>query len=336
MKSHKNIPVFVVHEGCPHKCVFCSQGTITGKGNVRAEIESVREKVAHALETAQDSETEIAFFGGSFTGIERSRMVALLECAHRFVQEGKACGIRLSTRPDYIDRERLDILRDYGVTAIELGVQSMDDRVLAVSERGHTADDTRKAFALINEYGVFEPVGQMMTGLPESTPELEEYTAREIVSFGCRQARVYPTVVMPGTKLWEMERAGVYTAPDAENMIARCARVLNIFRKNGVKVIRLGLQDVPDIRECEKYDSAFGERVWSRLYLDEVLRQAGRERAVDIFVPKRYISRLVGQKRENIEKLKDMYGFEYIKIKACDGVLPENGLVRVAVIGKGK
>ena len=209
--KHVNIPIFIPHLGCPNDCVFCNQRSISGRayfdeGSVEGEIESALSTVS------SDSEVEIAFFGGSFTGIDRSLMLRLLDTATRFVNQGRVSSIRLSTRPDYISSEVLDLLSNYPVRDIELGIQSMDDKVLAAAKRGHLAKDSERACALIKQYG-FSLVGQMMTGLPKSTPESEIMTARRICDMGADGARIYPTMVFYKTELESMMIGGEYTPP---------------------------------------------------------------------------------------------------------------------------
>ena len=131
---HGNIAVFIPHLGCPHACSFCDQRSISG-----AERPVTPEEVSALLREAfarkpDPACTEIAFFGGSFTGIDRTLMVRLLCDAYAYVRAGKVDSIRLSTRPDYISAEILDILKSYGVKSVELGIQSMDDTVLALEK----------------------------------------------------------------------------------------------------------------------------------------------------------------------------------------------------------
>ncbi|MBQ9746439.1 MAG: radical SAM protein [Clostridia bacterium] len=182
MKKHRNIPIFVPHLGCPNTCVFCNQRKISG--HAKADFSSVQREIEGALATIPaGTEVQIAFFGGSFTGIDREDMLYLLKTAKRYIDAGKVESIRLSTRPDYIDEEILDILEAHGVRTIELGIQSMDDSVLAKSGRGHTSAQSERACRLICKRG-FELVGQMMTGLPGSTPEKDRYTAEKICEMG--------------------------------------------------------------------------------------------------------------------------------------------------------
>ena len=220
--AHRTIPFFVPHAGCPHDCIFCAQDKITA--TARGEI-PLREELArlHALMArCPGGETELAFFGGSFTAIEPARRAALLDAAAGYVRSGAVSGIRVSTRPDCISRPVLEQLKAAGVTAVELGVQSTDDAVLRDAGRGHTARDSRDACALVREYG-FSLVGQMMVGLPGSDAEKEAATARDIAAFGCDGARIYPTVVFAGTALWEMTLAGAYRPLGNEEAAARSA-----------------------------------------------------------------------------------------------------------------
>lgn len=241
MERHINIPIFIPHEGCPNNCVFCSQRTITGVDE-KADRD-ITEEIDTALSTytGKPENAEIAFFGGSFTGIDRNVMIKLLETAYSYVKSGKVSAIRLSTRPDYISSEILDILKNYGVTDIELGLQSMRRSVLERSNRGHSPEDAETACRLINEYG-FNLVGQMMIGLPGSSAEDEIFTANEIVRMNCNGARIYPTVVFENTELCRMAQCGEYSPITIEQAIERSVAPYEIFVKNKVKVLRIGLQ----------------------------------------------------------------------------------------------
>jgi len=311
---HKNIPVFIPHLGCPHDCVFCNQKKISGHSAF--DTSRVRDEIEVALSTVGEGEkAEIAFFGGSFTGIDRELMISLLDIAEEYVRAGKVCGIRMSTRPDYIDSEILGILRNYTVSAIELGLQSFDDKVLAVSERGHTAECSHKACRLIKEYG-FELVGQMMIGLPGSTPESECDTARMIVSLGCSAARVYPTVVFRSTKLCRMAESGDYTPLTNEEAVRRSADVLRILIKENITLLRVGLCSNEDIRDPDEVyggatHPAIGELCMSELYyglIKEKLEElcSGREDKIPevrILVSPGSVSKAVGHKKSNKERL---------------------------------
>ena len=320
MKKHRNIPIFVPHLGCPNTCVFCNQRKISGCQ--KADFSSVEKEIEEALATIPlGTEVQIAFFGGSFTGIDRADMLYLLKTAKKYIDAGRVESIRLSTRPDYIDEEILDILSEHGVKTIELGIQSMSDDVLKKSGRGHTAGQTEKACRLICERG-FELVGQMMTGLPGSDLEKDKYTAKRICEMGAHGARVYPTVVFRGTELESMMARGEYASREMEKVIAEGAELLPIFAEHGVKVIRVGLQTSELLTEGEEtvspYHEATGELIWSRVYrnMAEDLLSRGvtaGKRAI-ITVPKGATSKMIGQNKENINYLKEKYSLLGIKV----------------------
>ena len=240
-----------------------------------------------------------------------------LEIAKKYVAMGKVDGIRLSTRPDYISTEILDMLKSYGVTAVELGVQSMDDEVLIKNRRGHTADDTKKAVRLLKEYG-FETGLQMMTGMYGSDAETDIFTGREIAELMPDTVRIYPTVVLGETALEMLYKDGDYLPPSLEKSVEVCAKLYRIFEENKIKIIRMGLQSTDII--CEKgnivagaYHSAFGELVLSRLLRDEMEEKVkSGERKIE--VPAKKLSAAIGQKRANITYFKEKYGID-IEVK---------------------
>ncbi len=284
--KHANIPLFIPHEGCPHTCVFCNQRTITGE-SARADRD-IRPAIERALATVDPAVTgiEIAFFGGSFTGIDRAVMTRLLDTAYTYVKSGRVSAIRLSTRPDYIDTDVLTVLKDRGVSAIELGIQSTDEKVLSACRRGHTASDTERACKLIRDFG-FTLGGQMMIGLPGADAFSEERTARDIVRFGCKEARLYPTVVFRDTALCGMAKEGLYTPLSVEDAVKRTLPAYRILLENGINVLRIGLQSGESLTEGDAvypdatyYHSAVGELVESAYYYDLVCRAGERIRAL--------------------------------------------------------
>ena len=333
MKKHVNVPIFIPHLGCPNQCVFCNQRTISGVEQF--DIDNVKREIEDALSTIDPSqEAEIAFFGGSFTGIDRALMISLLELAHGYVTDGRVKAIRCSTRPDYISEEILGILKKYGVTTIELGLQSSSDEVLSVTKRGHTREDEAKACDLIVEYG-FALVGQMMIGLPASTPESEIETARFIVEHGAVGARIYPTVVFYETELCQMAMCGEYAPISLDDAVERSARVLEIFRESGVSVIRIGLCASDNLTNNEKYYAgpnhpALGEMVESSAYYNKIknrLTKASYDDSVlRINVPKGHLSKAIGQKRCNYNRLIREFGFAEVIFKE-DENLPDYELM---------
>lgn len=196
MLKHYTIPIFIPELACPHQCVFCDQRKISGQQEI-PNIDDINKKIKAYLKTIPEkrSRVEIGFFGGSFTGLPMDQQEMYLKAAAEFVKGRRVEGIRLSTRPDYINREILDLLKKNKVITIELGAQSMDPGVLAKSGRGHSVEDIEKASKMIIDDG-FELGLQMMIGLPGDTLEKAKHTAKKIVELGARNTRIYPTLVI--------------------------------------------------------------------------------------------------------------------------------------------
>lgn len=241
MSKKANIAIFVPHSGCPNQCSFCNQHSISGsvKPPTPQEVADICSKAVAS--TAQRFESvEIAFFGGSFTAIEHDLMISLLKAAQPFIGKGMADGIRISTRPDAITPEILKTLKEYNVTAIELGAQSMDDRVLKMNRRGHTSADIILSAGLIKSYG-FSLGLQMMVGLYGDCHQGAVATAYKLADLEPETIRIYPVVVLGDTQLADLYRRGIYTPPDLDEGIEVCSELLRIFNTRGIKVIRMGL-----------------------------------------------------------------------------------------------
>ena len=309
MKKVSNIPVFIPHLGCGNDCVFCNQRSITGKV-CEPGVDDVRNSILSFLSHLKNRDALIAFFGGSFTGIEKEKQIMYLSVAKEFIGKGMVSGIRISTRPDYISEEILTLLKEYGVTNIELGVQSMCDDVLKKANRGHSASDTEKAASLINKFGFVLGL-QMMPGLPGDTKEKSLFTAREIVRLGAKEARVYPTCVLKNTKLYDMYKSGEYTPLTVEEAVDISAEAVKILEENGIKVIRCGLQETDTLGDevvAGAYHCAMGELVRSRILRDEMENLAkNAQNELTLEIPKAKLSQYVGQKRCNIKYLEEKY-----------------------------
>jgi len=322
--KHANIPVFVPHLGCPNDCVFCNQRKITGQESF--SIEDARrsvEEIASSLGDASKS-AEIAFFGGSFTGIDRKLMIDLLDMAKDFFDRGLVSGIRMSTRPDYIDGEILSILSEYPVKTIELGIQSLSDKVLSASKRGHIASDSIRAMKAVKDAN-FALIGQMMVGLPLSTLEDEITTISGICDSGADGIRIYPTTVFASTELCEMMKSGSYSPLSVEEAVARTAELLCIAHDRNMPVIRVGLCETDSLHSengivAGAFHPALGEMCMSELFfklfsreLDSYANLAGKK--ATIYVASNMISKAIGQKRININKIKEKYSLTEIKIQ---------------------
>ncbi len=272
---------------------------------------------------------EIGFYGGSFTGIAAEEQEWYLKIGHSYIQSGRVDSMRISTRPDYISGEILGMLRKYGVRTIELGAQSLDDEILRSSNRGHDIETVSKAAAMIRKYG-FSLGIQTMIGLPGDSREKSLLTAERVVRMGPDMVRIYPTLVIKNTYLEKMYREGRYTPLSTEEAADICAELLEIYENNHINVIRIGLQPTDSISETGEVEAgpfhpAFRQLVEARLMLNKMeryVRQNGFEKIPDIVIeanPKE-ISNVVGQKRQNIIKLKEMFNFKNIKVETKDEI----------------
>lgn len=321
--KHINVSVFVPHAGCPHQCSFCNQKSISGASS-QPTAEDVRRAAQTAMRSSPEEikDGEIAFFGGSFTAIDREYMLALLKSAQEFIGENGFKGIRISTRPDAVDDEICDILEKYHVTAVELGAQSTDDRVLELNRRGHTREDIFRSARLLKSRG-FETGLQMMTGLYGSTDGDSIATARDIISLSPDTVRIYPTVVIKDTPLAELYLRGEYRPQTAEESAVLCAKLLPMFEKAGIRVIRLGLHSGGSVEGgylAGAYHPALREMCEGHIYFDIICRRLqGREKGrYTVYVAPRELSKAAGQKKCNIEKLETL-GY-FCRVKELDGL----------------
>lgn len=322
--KHINIALFVVHKGCPHMCSFCNQRSISGsqKDITAADVHSAAKTAIESLTEKEAAGGEIAFFGGSFTMVKREYMISLLEAAHEYIRNGIFKGIRISTRPDGITPEICDILKKYGVTAVELGAQSLDDRVLLMNERGHTAKRVEDATVMLKEYG-FEVGLQMMTGLYGSEDSDSLETAAKIVALRPDTVRIYPTVVIKGTRLYELMKSGEFIPKGAPETVDLCAKLIPMFENAGIKVIRVGLHSGGNVEEDYAggaYHPALRELCEGRIYYNNALSELEKlgKGSYILAVNSREISKMTGQKKENLLKLRKK-GYE-CTVKGIEGL----------------
>ncbi len=304
--KHITVGLFVPHKGCPHQCSFCNQKTISGKLR-ELTPEDVHSACEKACENPGLKNAEIAFFGGSFTAVERGYMINLLEAAKEHIDNSRFSGIRISTRPDAVDDEICTVLKKYGVTAVELGAQSMDDTVLVKNNRGHTAKDVENAVKLLKKHG-FETGLQMMTGLYGSDEKESLETAEKIISLQPDTVRIYPTVVLESTPLAQLYKSGEYTPQSIEQAVEICSKLLLMFHQSNIRVIRTGLHSGGNVEEgylAGAYHPAFKEKCESRIYLNKILSVLERSNFTDckVYVTKGALSQAIGQKKENLKKL---------------------------------
>ncbi len=325
MKKQYIIPIFVPHLGCPNDCVFCNQKSISGQQKMITK-DDVKDTIEFYLKNIKDKDAkkEVAFFGGSFTGIETEKQEELLKTAYEYIKEGKIDSIRVSTRPDYIDKQKLKLLKKYKVETIELGVQSANDYILKKSNRGHTFEDVKKASKLIRWYR-FKLGHQMMVGLPESTRIDEINTAKELIKLKPKMVRIYPVLVIKNTRLEKEYLTGEYTPLTVVQAVEISKEIVKLFNKKGIEIIRIGLQNTDTITDPNQegsevvagpYHPAFRQLVESGLWYDTILEKIKqlnvKVKKVQVTVNPQDANNVIGHKRENIEKLKDMYTLDLI------------------------
>ena len=311
------IPVFIPHLGCPNDCIFCNQRRIAAPKVPDAQ--DVRCIIEQALEYAE--RPQISFYGGSFTCIDTKLQEEYLSAAFEYVRSGKADSLRISTRPDGIDEQTLARLRSFGVKTVELGAQSMDDNVLLLARRGHTAEDVKRASRMIKQAG-FELVLQIMPGLPGADIGADMQTAREIAELEPDGVRIYPVCVIKDTALCDMYERGEYTPLTPDSAAERCADIWEVFIEANIPVIRIGLNPTEELSSgaavAGAYHPAMGQLVRSvRLYKKAVQILDGMKPFdnVLITVPRGRLSDMRGQKNANIIKLHSLYPDAKIEIK---------------------
>ena len=325
MKKEYIIPIFVPHLGCPNDCTFCNQKKISGqKKNISGkDVKGIIEYyLGNFKET--DKRVEIAFFGGSFTGIDKAIQEELLSAANEYIKKGSVDGIRISTRPDYINQEILNLLKKYNVQTIELGVQSANDFILEKCRRGHSFEDVKNASKLIRKNN-FTLGHQMMVGLPLSTQKDEIETAKKLIKLHPKIIRIYPVLVIKDTKLAEDYLNGEYKPNTLEQAVETSAILLKMFSKKKIDVIRIGLQSTDEICNPENensqvvagpYHPAFRQLVESRICYDEfsdkIRSLNNKTKVVKARVNGDLINYFVGHKKENIKRIKELYDIDII------------------------
>jgi len=307
------IPVFLPHSGCPCRCVFCNQSAITGQTDAFPSPDTLRQHVDSFLNYKGPNRhpVQLSFYGGNFLGQETGRILPLLETAGEWVRQGKVDSLRFSTRPDTVVPDTLRLIRDYPITTIELGVQSMDGRVLALSRRGHTPQATVEAVHRLKADG-YEVGLQMMVGLPGDSPEATHRTGRILAELAPDFVRIYPTVVLAGSPLAGWYASGRFQPISMEEAIDRVKRLYLLFTRHTIPVIRMGLQASSDLEPgasvlAGPYHPAFGHRVYARMFRDMATlaleREQAKGQAVTLRVNPRCISRMQGLKKQNIQWL---------------------------------
>jgi histone acetyltransferase (RNA polymerase elongator complex component) len=332
VKRHFIIPIFIPHQGCPHRCVFCQQRTITNVSEDLYTPDHITTAIASALRSKSyppHTPKEVAFYGGTFTSIPTSAMVGMLSAVRPFIKEGAIDSIRLSTRPDSIDETKLDILESYGVTTVELGTQSMDNEVLTLSNRGHTTSDSVHAVQLLKKRGFTVGV-QLMPGLPGDSKRVFMDTIERVIALKPHMARLYPTLVLKGTRLAQWYREGKYTPMELEETVSVCKDACMQLESSGIPVIRIGLMSSPSLLAkgeiiAGPWHPSLGFLVRSAVHIDRVrpsLPAPGEAKAIIIHAPRRDIPLLRGYRDSGLRSLESITGATITTILPDDSIAP--------------
>ena len=328
------IPVFIPHEGCPHCCVFCNQRRISGFTEKAVTAADVRTTVHAWLdrEGLAKRKVQVAFYGGSFTGLPLMRQKELLGAVAPFLEQGRVQSLRLSTRPDYIDQERVELLRQYQVSTVELGVQSMNDRVLARAQRGHEAADVVQAIPALRRVGMEIGI-QLLLGLSRDTRTTLRQTVEQVIALQPDFVRIYPLLVVRNSELAEQYERGEYTPLSLDKAVVLAAWMKQRFDQAGIRVVRMGLQAGPELESsllAGPWHPAFGELVASCLMLRQtrkLLSQAPSEGTVQLCINDRDQSVFRGMKSASVKRLQQLGLWQRI-VLSTDSTLPR-GTVRM-------
>lgn len=339
------IPFFIPHQGCPHLCIFCNQRLIARQTAKTQSFDNEAARLSAVIHTylqfkKNRDQVELAFFGGNFLGLEASRVLALLRAVQPWIRQGQIHSIRCSTRPDTVTGQILDLARPFGLETVELGVQSMDDRVLDLAQRGHTSKDTRNALALLRENGLKTGV-QVMVGLPGDDETRAVRTAEELAELGPDLARIYPLLVLKGSRLAQWYRSGRYAPLSLDQAVDQTKKMVTVFRRAGVAVARLGLQATPMMDDAGQmiagpWHPAFGHLVLSALMFDQACEKI--DRLLDGLAKKetlkkmgnlvlqvnpRSLSRLQGDRKTNLDRLAQRYPGLSFSIERAEALDPD-------------
>ena len=324
MKTQYIIPIFVPHLGCPNDCIFCNQKTISGQKDKMTKEVAKNIIDNYLKKIKENAQIEIAFFGGSFTAIDEKEQEELLQVAYEYVKSGKVESIRVSTRPDAINKKILKRLKKYKVKTIELGVQSANDYILKRCNRGHNFEDVKKASKLIRRYG-FRLGHQMMVGLPESTKIDEINTAKALIKLKPKMVRIYPVLIVKNTKLEKEYNEGIYEPLPLVQAVEICKELVRMFADKKIEVIRVGLQNTDEISDPQNDESqivagpfhpAFRQLVESGMWYDSIVGKIKKlnvkVKEVEVTVNPIDCNNVIGHKKENVLKLKEIYDVDLI------------------------
>jgi len=313
-----------MNSGCPHRCAFCNQEFTAGRFPTKITEEYFNAQVNAYLKwnKARSDKVEIAFYGGSFTGLDPDDQSRLLHMADSFIAEGVVDSIRVSTRPDYISEERLSFLKKYKVSTVEVGAESFIDEVLESSGRGHDADSIVNAMKLLKERS-FRTGLHLMAGLPKDTKEGFMYSIEKVIELKPDTARIHPLIVFKETDLAKKFVAGKYKPLELSEAVELCSRAWEKLSREGIRVIRMGVQITPDMEQegvilAGPVHPAFGSLVMSRIFykytLNGLMNVSGDPGELLFILSERDVSSFRGWHNENVEKIKNLYPHAKVNI----------------------
>lgn len=309
--KHYNIPIFISHFGCPNDCVFCNQKKINGR-ETDITVEDIKNIIEEHLKTLpKKSNKEVAFFGGTFTGISKQLQKKYLSTVSKYINSGEISGIRLSTRPDYIDENTIALLKEYGVKTVELGVQSLDEEVLLKTNRFYSIKKVYRAVELLKRANIKIGI-QLMLGLPGSTEESDYQSAVKTVCLKPDMVRIYPTLVIKETELKKMYETGEYKPLSLSESVKRCKKIYALLEYNDINIIRVGLQPTEELNDNENvlggpFHPAFRELVVGEIYFDFLKTRFELEENIEIVCNEKNISKIIGINSINRKRLKQNF-----------------------------
>jgi len=313
----KIIPIFIPHAGCPYRCIYCDQHKISGVVKIPSE-KDIKSLIDRNLKTIPKRErVELAFFGGTFTLLPEKLQEKYMGAVYPYVKNKKISGIRMSTHPEAVTEKSIKLFKERGGCLVELGVQSLDRDVLKRTKREMDFNTIKKAAGVIKKYKLDLGV-QVMLGLPGDTLQKSINTAQRLLELKPKTARIYPAIVLKGTRLGDLFRKGKYKPLSMENAIEWSAKISYVFESGGVKVIRIGLHPSQDLNSkgailAGPYHASFGEMARAREMRNEIIDILGHKKmpnrkAIEIHAPKNMFNLISGHKGEEKRYLENYYG----------------------------
>lgn len=335
------VPFFITHKGCPHRCIFCDQATISGSAGDFPNAADIRSRISAYRSHAEGRPIEVAFYGGTFTALPHSVQKTLLDPVQQFITDGTVASVRISTRPDAVDPEIASFLVMMGVKTVELGVQTMDDAVLDRAGRGHASVDTIAACKILQDQALAVGV-QLMTGLPADTPGGARASLRRVLDLKPAFLRIYPAVVIAGTGLEELYRRGDYAPMSIDEAIQCCKVMLHDALRRAVPVIRCGLQDSAELRHpgaivAGPHHPAFRQLVEGELFFDLMLSLVDgmpADHPLTMICSPSKVSEAAGHRRMNLLRLTRMRGLRVAAVRGEPSFSPIELMVAAGDIVK--